>query len=129
MVRDVTGGGGFSNVDHLWTVSEERRERNKCGDVAYKSRLKGLVSYHQGTDKHILIRANSTGSWMSLRGTTVSGTLLSATKSRDFLCACYNVSPVNLHSRCDGGVTAFGVEHPLICSIGGLVNRASQQNT
>ena len=37
-----------------------------------------------------------------------------------FLCARYNVSPVNLQSHCDGCGTAFGVTHALICSIGGL---------
>ena len=30
-------------------------------------------------------------------------------------------SPVKLQSHCDGCVTAFGVTHALICSIGGLV--------
>ena len=37
-----------------------------------------------------------------------------------FLCARYNVSPVNLQSHCDGCGTAFGVTHTLSCSIGGL---------
>ena len=38
-----------------------------------------------------------------------------------FLCARYNVSPLNLQSHCDGCGTAFGVTHSLSCSIGGLV--------
>ena len=38
-----------------------------------------------------------------------------------FLCAHYNVSPVNLQSHCDRCDTSFGVTHTLICSIGGLV--------
>ena len=37
-----------------------------------------------------------------------------------FLCACYNVSPVNLQSHCDGCGTAFGVTHTLSCSISSL---------
>ena len=58
---------------------------------------------------------------MSVRGTTVSGTVLSATKFRDFLCARYNVSTLNLQSHCEGCVTAFRVTHTLSCSIGGLI--------
>ena len=42
-------------------------------------------------------------------------------ESRDFLFARYNVSPVNLQSHCDRFGTAFGVTHPLSCSIGVLV--------
>ena len=38
-----------------------------------------------------------------------------------FLCACYNVYPVNLQSHCDRCGTVFGVTHTLSCSIGGLV--------
>ena len=79
VVRAVTGGGGFSNDDLLRTLSEERRDGKKAWDVAYKSRLKGLVSYTQGIEKRLLLRTKSTGDWMSVCGTTVSGTLLSAT--------------------------------------------------
>ena len=79
LVRSVTGGWGLSNANHLRTLSEERRDRKKSRDVAYKSRLKFLVINLQGTDKHLLLRAKITGAWLSLRSTTVSGTVLSAT--------------------------------------------------
>ena len=62
-----------------------------------------------------------TDAWLSVRGTTVSGIVLSATEFWDFLCACYNVSPVNLQSNCDGCGRAFGWAHALRYSIGGLV--------
>ena len=117
----MTGGGAFSNADYLRTLSEERRYRKKDQDVAYESRLKGLVRDLKGNDKHLLLRANSTGTWLSLHSTTVSGTVLSATEFRDFLCARYNVAPVNLQSHCDGCVTEFGVTHALSCIIGGPV--------
>ena len=79
LVRSVTGGWGLSNANHLRTLSEERRDRKKSRDVAYKSRLKFLVINLQGTDKHLLLRAKITGAWMSVCGTTVSGTVLSDT--------------------------------------------------
>ena len=55
LVRAVTGGGAFSNVDHLRTLSEEQRDRKKDRDVAHKYRLKGLVYNIKGTDKFLLI--------------------------------------------------------------------------
>ena len=116
----MTGGGAFSNSGHLRTLSEERRDRSKDWDAAYKSKLKGLVIDLKGTDKRPLLRAKITGACLSVCGTTVSGTVLSAMEFWGFLCAHYNISPVNLQSHCDGYGTAFGVTHALICSIGGL---------
>ena len=58
--------------------------------------------------------------WLSVRGTTVSGRVLSATEFWDFLCACYNVYPLNLQSHCDRCGTASGMTHALICSKGRL---------
>ena len=71
LVQAVTGGGAFSNADHLQTLSKERRDRKKDRGTAYESKLKGLVSDLKGNDKHLLLRAKSTGAWMSVRGNTV----------------------------------------------------------
>ena len=80
MVRAITGGEELCNADHLWTLSEEQCDGKKSWDVAYKSTLKGLVKTLQVTDKQLLLRAKSTGAWLSVSGTTVSGTVLSATE-------------------------------------------------
>ena len=109
LVRYVMGGGGFSNADHLRILSEEQLDGKKARDITYESILKGLVINIQGTDKRLLLHAKIIGACLSVRGTTVFGTVLSATEFRDFLCACYNVSPVNLQRHCDGFGTAFGV--------------------
>ena len=77
--RAVTGGGELFNAGHLHTLSEEQCDRKKDRNVAYNSWLKGLVSDLKGTDKRVLICAKTTGAWMSVRGNTVSGTVLSAT--------------------------------------------------
>ena len=119
--RDGRGGGELSNTDHLQTLSEDRRDRKKSWDVVYESRLKGLVRNFQVTDKRLLLRTKGTYAWLSIRGTTVSGTVLSATEFRDDLCARYTFSPVNLKRYCDGSGTAFGVTHALSCYIGSLV--------
>ena len=73
------------------------------------------------TNRHLILHAKSTGAWLRICGTTASDTVLSATEFRDFLCTCYNVSPLNTHSHCNGCGTEFGATHTLICSSGGLV--------
>ena len=84
LIRAVTGGGGLSNTNHLRTLSEERHGVKEARDVAYESRLKGLLSNLQGTGKQLLLRAKSTGAWLIVCGTTVSGSVLSSTEFRDF---------------------------------------------
>ena len=84
LVQALMGGGAFSNANHFRTLSDEKHDGNKYWDVAHKSRLKGLVRDLKGTDKRLLLRAKSTGAWLSVHGTAVSGTVLSATEFRDF---------------------------------------------
>ena len=79
LVWAVTGGGAFSNADHLRTIGEERRDGKKDRDAAYKTNLNGLVRDLKGTNNPLILCAKSTGAWSSLRGNTVSGTVLSAT--------------------------------------------------
>ena len=80
----MAGGGGVSNAYHLRTLSEDQCDWKKSWDVAYESRLKGLLSDLQGTDKLLLIRAKITGACLSVRNNTVSGTVLSATGFQNF---------------------------------------------
>ena len=121
LIWDVTGVGEFSNADRLQTLGEERRDGQKDQEVVNKKQLKGLVRYPKGTDRRIILQSERTGTWMSVHRTTVSGTVLSATEFRDFFCAGYNLSPLNLWSHCDSCGTAFELTHALRCSIGGLV--------
>ena len=78
------GGGAFSNAHHLRNLSEERRDGKKDQDVAYESKLKVLVSDIKVNDKRLFLRAKSTGACLRVRGTKVSGTVLSAIEFRDF---------------------------------------------
>ena len=121
LIRAVTGGGEFSNANYLRTLGEERSDGKKYWEVANKTKLKGLVQDLKGTDRRLILQGKRTGACLSVRGTTVSGTLLSATEFRNFLCARYNVSPLNLQSYCFGYDTAFGLMHTLIFITCGLV--------
>ena len=115
------GGGAFSNDYHLQTQGEERHDGKKDWEAVYKNELRGLVCYLKGTDRYLILRAKSIGAWMSVRGTAVSGTVLSATVFRYFLCTCYNVSPLNPHRHSNGCGKPFEVTHTLSCSTGCLV--------
>ena len=53
-------GGGFSNADHLRTLSEEGHDGKESRDVAYESRLKVLVRDLKGTNKRLLLHARIT---------------------------------------------------------------------
>ena len=121
LIWAVMGGGELSNADHLRTLGEERRGGKKDQEAAYKTKLKGLLRYLKVTNRRLILRAKSIGAWMSVSGTTVSGTVLSATEFWYFLCTCYNVSPLNLQSQCNRCGTTFGVTHTLSCGTGVLV--------
>ena len=73
----------MSNADHIRILSKGRGDIKKDQDAAYESKLKGLLSDLKGTNKCLLLRAKNTGAWMSVHGTTVSGTVLSATEFRN----------------------------------------------
>ena len=51
---------------------------------------------------------------MSILSTAVSGTLLLATESRDFLCSYYYFTPLNLQIHCNWYGTASNICHTLI---------------
>ena len=116
----MTGGGVFSNADYLWTLGEERRDRKKDREAANKTKLKGLVRDLKGTGNHLILRDRITGAWLSVCGNTVPGTVFSATEFRYFLCARYNVFPLNPQSRCDGCDNTFGAMHAISCRTGSL---------
>ena len=78
LIHSVPGGIEFSNVNHLRTLREERRDGQKYQEVANKTKLKGLVQYIKGTDRCLILRSRNTGDWLSVRDTAVSGTVLSA---------------------------------------------------
>ena len=61
LVRAMTGGGAFSNADHLRTPSEEQHDGEKDRDAAYETKLMGLVINLKGTYKRLLLCSKITG--------------------------------------------------------------------
>ena len=99
LIRYVTGEGKFSNSNHLLVLREEMRDRQKNWDDTNDARLKGLVGDLLGFYWHLILCAKNTGTWLNIRCTAVTGTVMLATEIRDFLCAHYNVIPLNLQSN------------------------------
>ena len=80
LVRALTGGGAFPNANHLRNLSEEIHDGQEDRGDVYKIKINGLVRDLKVTDKRLILRVKITGAWLSVRGTTVSGTVLSSTE-------------------------------------------------
>ena len=93
LIRSVKGGGSFSNSDNLWKLGEERCDIQKYREVTNETKLNGLVQDLKGANRHLIIRAKITGACLSVRGTTVSGTVLFAMEFRYFLWVLQRFSP------------------------------------
>ena len=59
LVWAVTGGGVFSNVDHLQTLIEEIHDGNEERGATYETKIKGLVINLKGNDRRIIIYTKS----------------------------------------------------------------------
>ena len=72
----------------------------------------GLVRDLDTTEGHLILHAKSTGAWIHVQGTMVTGTVLSAAEFRDFLYSCYNHPPPPLPQNSTANATAMA--HPSI---------------
>ena len=86
------------------------RGGKKKWDDANDSKLKGLVGDLIVTGGRLNLHAKNIGACMNVQGTTVTGTILLAMESRDFLCSPYNVTPPLPTSR----TTAMAVSFTLV---------------
>ena len=62
----------------LWVLSYQRMNRATIGDIN-DAKLKELVADIERTDRRLILRAKNTGAWLNVRGTTLTGRVLSAT--------------------------------------------------
>ena len=79
MIGAVTGKMDFSTADHIKVVKEERRYGNKYWDDVNDTKLQGNVRNQGDFEKRL-------GSWTSVQGTMVAGTVLTVTQFSDFMC-------------------------------------------
>ena len=73
------GRGALYNADHLLSLRQERRDRQKNQDNVNDVKHKGLVRDLNTTNKNFILRSKNIGIWMKIRGTTVTDILFSAT--------------------------------------------------
>ena len=100
---------------------EEKRNGRNFGTLRNKQKSRFLSATSKVPTSPPILHYKTIGSFLTVRGTIVSSTILSATEFQDFLCARYKISLLNLQKHCDGCGTAFGATHTLICSIEDLV--------
>ena len=84
-------------------------------------KLRWIINDKDNFDKRLFLRAKYTASWMSVRGATITGTVLAATDYCYFLSVHYNVKNHILQRKCDGCLQTFSVHHTINRSNGGLV--------
>ena len=92
LIQGVTGGV-FVTADHLLELGGERHDRQKNQHDSNNVTLKSLVGDLLGTNWCLILWAKNTDACMSVRGTTVSDTVMLDTKICDVLFARYNVTP------------------------------------
>ena len=95
LIRDVKRERKFSTSDHLQAVKEERSDVIKTKDDFNKAELEVIFDTLNAFYCRIFLRAKQTGSWMTVRSTTVTSTVISAMEFCDFFCVRYNVTPLS----------------------------------
>ena len=76
------GEGKFSNADHLMALREERRDK-QIWYYVNDAKLKELITDLDETDLFLILHSKSTGAWLNVRDTTVTGIVLAATEFID----------------------------------------------
>ena len=102
MIGAVMGKRVFLTADHLWAVKEERRDRKKYRDDANDAKLSGIVNPQGNLEKRLFLRTKNLGSWMSVRGTAVTGVVLAAMEFFGFYVHIITLNPLTFK----GNVTA-----------------------
>ena len=80
-------------VTFMWLRSKGVKETKYRGEVN-NTKLEGIVNNLKIFDRRLYIRAKQTGSWLTIQGTTLNGTVLLAMEFSNFLCARYKVTPL-----------------------------------
>ena len=79
LIGTVMGEREFSTADHILAVKEEQQEGKKYQYNVNAAKLWVIVSGHVVFDKQFFFRAKNATSWLSIWGTTITGTVLNAT--------------------------------------------------
>ena len=120
MIGDVTGEREFSTADHLLVLRKERLDEKNPGWYQ-RGQTQGTSQGPQSNRTPYYSTHQKTGSWMTVQGSIVTGTLLVDAWFRNFLYAYYDVTPPLPPRKCDEWSLSFYVHHGLRCINRGLV--------
>ena len=96
LIRSETRERKLLTAYHQQVFKKEMRGGKKCYDCVNNAELEGFLKDIDIFDSCLFLRSKYTGSWMTVWGTVVTGTVLPAMEFSDFLCAHYNSFPPNL---------------------------------
>ena len=71
-------------------------------DDANGVKLRRIINDEGNFDKRVFLGSKYTAYWLSVQGTTVIGTVITATDYCYFLSVHYNVNTPTLQRKCDG---------------------------
>ena len=77
-IKAVKGESKILTTNHLQAVKEESSAGRKLQDDAEDAKLEGNFNNFEVFDCRPYLRARYMGSWLTIRGTTVTGKVLSA---------------------------------------------------
>ena len=93
----------------------------KIRNDANEAKLKGLFKNIKAIDLRLIIHAKNTVFWLTVRGNTVTSTVLAATEFLDFLCARYDVILPKLQENVTAYLCPYTYTTDLSEETGGLV--------
>ena len=117
----VKGESYFSTTDHIKVGKEEISDGRKTRGGINDAKIEVIVDTLDDFYCCLILTSKQMGSSLTIQGNMVTGTVLSATQFRDFLCVLYNFTPPKIQKKCDGSSQYFSVCHRLICRNVGLV--------
>ena len=96
LIGAVTGARSFSTANRLLGLREERCHGQKIQDDANEVKPKGLDDKLEASDRRLILRAKNASSYMTVRGTIVTGTVFVATEFCAFFVHVVMLHPPNL---------------------------------
>jgi hypothetical protein len=102
-------------------AKRNRRASRSAHDDHCTATLTSICQTLQPHTARTILRAQSTGAWLTVAPNRLNGTELSRGEFRDSLRLRYELTPHNLPTNCDGCGHTFDVNHALTCPLGGKV--------
>ena len=96
LIGSLAGESEFSTTYNLQAVKEERCDGKKTWDDVNNTKLDVISKNFPTLERRPFLRAKYMGSFLTVWGTIVIDTVLTATEICDFLCARYDFNPPNL---------------------------------